>query len=419
MLAKANLQGDFMPRDFIGLQEAKELVALHTPLLPARSMPLSHLAGLMAGERITALVSSPSVTASTKDGFAVMGAQLAGASEQAPVRLKLIGSVAAGEKAEMILSQGQAVRITTGAPMPQGADAVIAVEFTREEEGHVLCLATAGPGRNVMLAGSDVAKGQVVCNAGRRLDPAIVGLLAAAGLSEAPAHPLPKVGLLATGREVIAPGEPLPSGAVYASNLVALASSLRLNNMENRSRVVDDDSTQIKQGAADLLTGCDALITSGGAWTSGRDLVKDALADMGWERIFWRVRMGPGKGVAFGLLNGKPVFCLPGGPPSNEMAYLQLALPGLLAMSGRKNAGLPLRPARLATGLTGQADWTQLWHGRLEHGPDPHLPPIFHPYEFSGRLQAMADSDAIAALPEGMTSLEPNADILVQRLAPC
>ncbi len=408
-----------MPRDFIGLQEAKELVARHTPLLPARSTPLAQLAGLVVGERIEARVSSPSVTASTKDGFAVIGAELANASDQSPARLQLVGSVAAGEKADMVLSAGQAVRITTGAPLPEGADAVIAVEFTNEEDGYVFCQASADPGRNVMLAGSDVAAGQVVCEPGLRLDPGSVGLLAAAGLAEAPAHSLPKVGLLATGREVIAPGEPLPSGAVYASNLVALASWLSLNGMEHHSRVVDDDAGQIKEGAASLLSGCDALITSGGAWTSGRDLVKAALADMGQNLIFWRVRMGPGKGVAFGLLNGKPVFCLPGGPPSNEMAFLQLALPGLLAMSGRRGAGLPLQPAFLSSELTGQSDWTQLWHGRLEYGPEPHLPPVFHPFEFSGRLRAMADSDAIAALPEGITRLEADAMILVQRLAPC
>lgn len=408
-----------MPRDFIGLQEAKELVARHTPLMPAMPMPLSRLAGLVVGQRIEARVSSPSVTASTKDGFAVRGSELTAASDQSPVRLKLVGSVAAGEKAEVSLAPGQVVRITTGAPLPDGADAVIAVEFTSEQDGHVFCLASADPGRNVMKAGSDVAAGQVVCEPGQRLDPGMVGLLAAAGLEEAPAHPLPKVGLLATGREVVAPGEPLPKGAVYASNLVALASWLSLNNMEQSSKVVDDDTSQIKDGASSLLADCDALITSGGAWTSGRDLVKAALAEMGLELIFWRVRMGPGKGVAFGLLDGKPVYCLPGGPPSNEMAFLQLALPGLLAMSGRSDAALPLQPARLEGELTGQSDWTQFWHGSLEYGADPHLPPVFHPYDFSGRLKAIAKSDAIAALPEGMSRLGPGASILVQRLAPC
>ncbi len=408
-----------MALDFIGLSEAKDLVERHTPLLPPRPLPLARLAGLVAGGRVTARVSSPSVTASTKDGFAVRGAELSSASPGSPVRLKLIGAVAAGEKADMTLGPGQAVRITTGAPRPRDADAVIAVEFTREDGGNIFCQASADPGRNVMAKGADVAAGQVVCEAGRLLDPAVVGLLAAAGLSEVPAYPLPKVGLLATGREVIAPGEPLPSGAVYASNLVALASWLSLNNMAQRSRVVDDDILQIKDGAADLAADCDALITSGGAWTSGRDLVKAALAEMGMELIFWRVRMGPGKGVAFGLLNGKPVFCLPGGPPSNEMAFLQLALPGLLAMSGRRDAGLPLTPARLASQLSGQADWTQLWHGRLQPVSDPCEPPYFHPFEFSGRLKAMAESEAIVSLPEGLERLEPGAAIMVQRLARC
>ncbi|KMY67073.1 hypothetical protein AAU61_14155 [Desulfocarbo indianensis] len=408
-----------MPRDFIGLDEARRLVMDHSPLSPPREFPLASLAGLVAGQDILAKVSSPSVTASTKDGFAVLGGDLAEARPDAPACLDLAGSVAAGEMATAALAPGQAMRITTGAPLPPGADAVIAVEFTREENGRVFCLADAAPGRNVMRAGSDVARGETVCRAGRRLDPARVGLLAAAGLDQAPAHPLPKVGLLATGREVVAPGAPLPLGAVYASNLVSLAAWLGINGMGNLSRVVDDDAGQIKQAAAALMADCDALITSGGAWTSGRDLVKEALAEMGLELIFWRVRMGPGKGVAFGLLEGKPVFCLPGGPPSNEMAFLQLALPGLLAMAGRRDCGLPRTPARLACALKGQADWTQLWHGRLEPSQEAARPPLFRPYEFSGRLKAMADSDAIAALPEGMERLDQGAVAMVQRLAPC
>lgn len=408
-----------MSRDFIGLDEARRLVMDRTPLSPPRIFPLAALPGLVTGRDILARVSSPSVTASTKDGFAVSGGDLAGACPASPVCLLLAGSVAAGEKAAAGLAAGQAVRVTTGAPLPPGADAVIAVEFTREENGRVFCLADAEPGRNVMRAGSDVAQGESVCRAGRRLDPACVGLLAAAGLDQVPAHPLPKVGLLATGREVVAPGAPLPLGAVYASNMVSLAAWLGINGMGNLSRVVDDDAGQIKQAAAALMADCDALITSGGAWTSGRDLVKEALADMGLELVFWRVRMGPGKGVAFGLLDGKPVFCLPGGPPSNEMAFLQLALPGLLAMAGRRESGLPLTPARLACPLSGQADWTQLWHGRLEPVNDAAQAPLFRPYEFSGRLKAMADSDAIASLPEGVELLDKGQVVMVQRLAPC
>lgn len=279
----------------------------------------------------------------------------------------------------------------------------------------MLCLADAPPGKNVYPAGSDVAPGQMVIQGGQVVTPSLAGFLAAAGCHQALAHPLPRVGLLATGREVVAPGQPLPPGAVYASNLVSLAAWLSLHGLEHQALVVDDQASHIQQAAQALLGPCDALLTSGGAWLSERDLVVGTLKDMGMELIFRRVRMGPGKGVALGLLDGKPVFCLPGGPPSNEMAFLQLALPGLLAMAGHGDPGLPQRPARLAAELGGDREWTQFFHGRLEPG-DPL--PLFHPLPLAGRLKAMAGSQAIARLEQGQESLPAGVTIMVQALAP-
>jgi len=325
-----------------------------------------------------------------------------------------VGSVAAGEKARQEVGPGQAVRITTGAPLPPGADAVLASEFARRQGQKVLCLAPAAPGRNVMPRGSDVRPGQVLARPGQVLTPAGVGLLAAGGWDQVPVHPRPRVGLLATGREVVAPGQSLPPGAVYASNLVALAAWLELQRMPWRSRVVDDDAGQIAGAARELLQECDALLTSGGAWTSRRDLVVGVMQELGMEMFFRRVRMGPGKGVAFGRVGQKLIFCLPGGPPSNEMAFLQLALPGLMRMAGHQDPGLPRIPARLATDLEGQEDWTQLWHGRLEPGEGDI--PIFRPYAYSGRLGAMARSQGIVCLPEGTARLPAGSRVRVQLL---
>lgn len=403
-----------MPEPFIGLSRALELTAERTPLLPPRPRPLSRAAGLVCAQVARARVSSPSVTASTKDGFAVRGADLAGASPENPTRLVLAGFLAAGEKANGRLEPGQAMAVTTGAPLPPGADAVLASEFAHREEDWVVCLADAEPGRNVAAKGCDVAPGQVLAEPGMRLDPATLGLMAAGGCSQVEVYPRPKAGLLATGREVVAPGHPLPQGSVYASNLVALGSWLDLHGLAAGSRVVDDDEAQIAEAAQDLLQEGDALLTSGGAWTSRRDLVVGVLRDLGMELIFRRVRMGPGKGVAFGLLQGKPVFCLPGGPPSNEMAFLQIALPGLLRMAGRPAPGLARAPARLARDLRGQSDWTQFWHGRLE--PAAEGPPVFHAFETSGRLSAMARSQAIVCLPEGQSRIPAGETVMVQVL---
>jgi molybdopterin molybdotransferase len=405
-----------MTQGYIGLARARRLVGQRVAPLAPRAAPLERLAGLVAAREARARVRAPSVTASTKDGFAVRGADLAGATAERPVVLAVVGAVAAGEPASAPVGPGQAVRINTGAPLPPGADAVLAGEFARASGAEVACLAPAEPGRNVMPAGSDLSPGDVLVRPGQRLTPAAVGLLAAGGHSGLEAHPLPRVALLATGREVIAPGQPLPSGAVYASNLTALAAWLRLEGMPPAAEVVDDDLGQIREAAGRLLSGHDALLTSGGAWTSGRDLVVAALEGLGWEQVFRRVRMGPGKGVALGLVGGKPVFCLPGGPPSNEMAFLQLGLPGLLALAGRAGPALPLLPARLAEPLAGRADWTQFWHGVLEPSGRPGEPPGFRPLPFSGRLRAMAGSQAIACLPEGRAGLAAGSGVDVQIL---
>ncbi len=404
-----------MPRDYVDFLEASALVRQRLPRLPARLLPLAQLTGLVVAQPVTACVASPSVTACTKDGYAVRSRDLEQAASHNPVTLTLVGSGQAGEPAGPRVGPGQAVRVTTGAALPPGADAVLAREVARQEGDLVRGLADAPPGKNVYPAGSDVAPGQVVVQAGQVVAPALAGLLAAAGCFEAWAHPRPRVGLLATGREVVAPGEPLPTGAVYASNLVSLAAWLELHGLAHRTLVRDDQAHEIALGAQELLADCDALLTSGGAWLSERDLVVGTLKDMGLDLIFRRVRMGPGKGVALGLIQGKPVFCLPGGPPSNEMAFLQLALPGLLGMAGHPRPGLPQRPALLAADLAGERDWTQFFHGRLE----PAQPlPRFHPLPLAGRLKTMAGSQGIVCLKQGQEHLAAGSLVRVQALEP-
>lgn len=402
-----------MPQDYISFGEALQKVKAHTPLLPPVEMELAHLAGLVTAAQVLARVASPSVTASTKDGFAVQSRDLANARPEEPVTLELIGDVVAGAPAGVSITPGKTARITTGGPLPPGCDAVLAKEFAELSGNQVICTATAEPDRNVLKKGADVDQGQVVAEAGIRLDANRVGLLAAAGCSSALVHPLPRVALLATGKEVVAPGKPLPQGGLYASNLVTLAARLSLMGCQTISEVVDDDETQIAQAVANLLSQADILLTSGGAWTSRRDLVVATLSDMGLELIFRRVRLGPGKGVAFGLLNQKPVFCLPGGPPSNEMAFLQLALPCLHLMAGRQTQGLPTTKAILTANLSGTPGWTQCFHGLLKPGDTlPH----FTPLPEGGRLKALADAQAIAILTEDQSTLESGSTVEAQIL---
>jgi molybdopterin molybdotransferase len=159
----------------------------------------------------------------------------------------------------------------------------------------------------------------------------------------------------------------------------------------------------IREKPLTCLDGYDSVLTSGGAWSSGRDLVVRILSELGWEKIYHRVRIGPGKAVAFGCYSGKPVFCLPGGPPSNTMAFLQLALPRLLKMSGGQKTGLPVRIMRLAETVIGQSDWTQFVHGWLEETSDLKL---FHPINSSSCFQMMSTADANIKISEGQSQIE-------------
>jgi molybdopterin molybdotransferase len=222
------------------------------------------------------------------------------------------------------------------------------------------------------------------------------------------------VGILATGDEVTAPGMPLGRGKLYASNMVTLSAWCRRFGMKTVSAIAPDESGALVQALRSLESRCDAVITSGGAWTGDRDLVASVLRGMGWRQVFHRVRMGPGKAVGFGLLAEKPVFILPGGPPSNLIGFLQIALPGLMQQSGRAQVALPLMRVRAGQDLSGRnTDWTHFVFGRLE----PHAPlPLFFPVARSSRLQALAEATALAAVPEGCSRIEAGTEITVQLL---
>jgi molybdopterin molybdotransferase len=337
------------------------------------------------------------VDVSFKDGYAVHSNDIARACNEAPVPLRLVGSVAAGGSWQGQVESGEALRILSGAPIPKGADAVVSEEFTQLSGETLLVTNDAHPGRNILAQGCDVRCGELLVEKGIQLDPPTIGLLAAAGYQKLPVTRLPRVAILATGDEVVAPGEPLQRGKLYASNLVTLAAWCVRYGFDVETFVARDNEGAIREKLLNCLHDYDAVLTSGGAWSGERDLVVRLLDELGWEKTFHRVRMGPGKAVALGLYLGKPVFCLPGGPPSNHMAFLQLALPGLRRMSGMRDSGLPVQKMRLAETIRGQSDWTQFVHGRLEETQDL---PLFYPLYPPSRLQMMSATDAIVKIPE-------------------
>ncbi|MFC1901787.1 molybdopterin-binding protein, partial [Chloroflexota bacterium] len=225
------------------------------------------------------------------------------------------------------------------------------------------------------------------------------------------------VAVVAVGDEVVAPGGHLHPGQLYASNLVTMVAWLASFGIPCDTAVVEDSEAIIKRELRSHLAGADVILTSGGAWGSERDLVVGVLDELGWQVVFHHVRMGPGKGIAFGLWEGKPVFCLPGGPASNEMAFLQLALPGILRMSGENRHPLQTVSARLAENVGGRhRAWTEFKDAVLSCDAEGNY--TVKLYRNRSRLQAIASANGLVCIPEGTVFLEPGEVVPVQILAP-
>ena len=398
----------------IGLEEALSMVLGTLKRLSPVVLPVNEVCDLVAAEDLFASADCPSATSSLKDGYAVVSKDIEGASKDYPVKLRVTGMSAAGDNIAESVEPGLAIKVLTGALLPRGADAVISVEFTREQANQVLCLKNAEPGRNVLSRGTDVETGELVVSKGEMLTPALTGLMAAGGVNRISVFPRPCVGIIATGDEVVAPGHPLKPGQLYASNLVTLNSWLQHFGMQGKTRVVKDDPEEIRRTFTSMLSDVDAFLTSGGAWKSERDLTVRVLDEMGWELIFHRVRIGPGKAVAMGMLDRKPVFCLPGGPPSNEMAFLQLALPGLLQIAGRSPIPFGIKKVRLASKVGGDPTWTQFYQAILERrGKEWWGVPM----QMKSRIQSQARAEALIKVPEGVDKLEAGDIIEVQVLS--
>lgn len=397
----------------MGYEEALKLILETISPLGSTSIELAECSDRIISEDLYSLVNSPSVDASMKDGYAVLSEEINQATPQNPVQLKIIGTAAAGCPANESLTPGTAIRILTGAKIPDKANSVLAEEFSQRRGDVLTVFDNAEPGRNILSKGVDIKTEELIATKGIRVSPGMTGLLAAAGHGTLPVHHRPRIAILATGDELVLPGQKLTPGKLYASNLEMLKAWCLRYGMPTTFSILSDKKEVITKEIARVIETHDAVITSGGAWTGDRDFVARTLDTLGWKKFFHSIRIGPGKAAGFGILKNKPVFLLPGGPPSNLTAFLQLALPGLLRLGGHNDTSLPKIMVKLQDEVKGRhINWTQFKYGQLK-ARDGHT--MFKDLNLASRLQSMALAQGVIAIPEGVKSL-PAGTILSAQL---
>jgi len=390
----------------IPLEEALAHVLERVAPLAPRRFPLAVAAGLVLAEAVTSPEDVPPFANTAMDGYAVRAADTAGAAPDAPVRLPVVGEVAAGHPAARALDAGEAMRIFTGAPMPDGADAVVMVERTErlDDGATVAVLVEVESGLHVRSAGDDLRAGDAVFAAGEVISPGHLGVLAGIGAADVLAHPRPRVGVLSTGDELAPAGEPLGPGQIRDSNRIALLALVAQSGFDpvDLGLIRDDEaaiSAAIEEGAAT----CDAVLTSGGVSMGDIDLVKvvlDRLGEMRWMQIAIR----PAKPFAFGVVGERatPVFGLPGNPVSSMVSFELLARPALRRRSGRTDLQRPEVPAVAGEPFRrGRDEKVHYVRVVAERRADGVLSVRSAGGQGSHHLTAMARADGLAVLPDG------------------
>ncbi len=329
------------------VDEAVARILVDVPRMPAESVPLRGARGRVLAADLIARIDVPSFDNSAMDGYAVRAVDTRGTTPENPVVLRLVGTVAAGAVGPGI-GPGEAAAVMTGAPIPEGADAVVMVEDTDGSRSGTVAIRVACPvGRHCRRRGADVAAGTTVLISGTRLSPARLGVAASIGQATLAVTRRPVISVLSTGDELVEPGSPLGAGQIYSSNNAALTALIEEAGGAARDHGTAPDDLDATIAALEAaIEGADAVLTTGGVSVGAFDYVKEAHARLGAEMDFWRVRMKPGKPLAFGRVRraGRvvPLFGLPGNPVSCLVNFAQFVRPWIRSAQGDPRPFLPV-----------------------------------------------------------------------------
>ncbi len=417
----AGVMAEPFPAEGLSLGQARSRVlAALQPLSGSEQVPLAAALGRVSAAPVRAQEAVPGFRASIMDGYAIAD----GLPPQLGQAWRLVGRSAPGSPFARVLGANEAIRILTGAPVPEGARRVLPqelvqrVEPTAAEAGaagiQLAAAASATPW--IREADEETAPGQELLPAGVRLGPADLGRLASCGVADLAVKPAPRIGLLISGDELVPAGTPRGPGQIWESNGTLLEALLaRLGHDVCHRLVVADDPDALRAALLQLAHSCDVVVSTGGVSAGDSDWIRPLLAELGMV-TFWKLFLKPGRPFAFGQLGGRPFFGLPGNPVAAAITALQLLWPALQVLEGGEPVELPRLRVRLASRVKRGAGRPELARARLQVGSDGALLALVEGSQASSRIGSLQGADLLLEIPAELGVLEAGTELWAQLL---
>ena len=397
----------------ISVEKALQTIHDAAGALPSRVLPISNCAGYILDEEIVATENVPPFDNSAMDGYAVIAADLLDASYEQPVLLNVIDIIQAGKVSEKKLRNGQAMQIMTGAPLPEGADAVIMAEQTEKtQDGKVKFFTTVVTNENCRRAGDDIKIGSSVFQKGRQLKPYDIGVLASIGRTKVRIIPRPRIAILSTGDELAAIDRPLPPGKIRTSNNYTLQVLIGKLGAEVIDLGIVKDTLQDTNEKLQKALFADIILTSGGVSVGEFDFVGEALKHAGVNIKFWKVKQKPGKPLMFGTLDEKLFFGLPGNPVSSIICFELFVVPAIKKMSGLSDTTPLCIKAESGETITKKPGLRHFLRGFVvKENNIFKVSPTKN--QSSGALSSLSQANCLIDLPEEKENIRPGEEVSV------
>ncbi len=399
------------------VEQALQKILEAVSVLDAENVPIMETLGQVLAEDIVSTVTVPPLDNSSMDGYAVRSADTRGAAEKTPKTLKVIDTVIAGGISKKEVTPGTAIRIMTGAPIPPGADSVIQFENTDDAKNkdaslnqtptQVNIFVAASPAQNIRRAGEDIAQGKTILKKGAVLRPAEIGLAASIGRSHLKVVQRPVVAVISTGDELTELGKPLPAGRIYDSNTYSIAALVKRYGCVPKILGIARDNEKDLLKKLKQAQDADMLLTTGGVSMGDYDMVKDIIARDG-NMVFWKVKVKPGKPLAFGKINGRdkngkprsiPHLGLPGNAASCMVSFELFVRPALLKMMGKINVTKPTVSAIIEDSVKNN-DGRRIYNRAVVEKRDGHYYARVSGPQGSGMITSMSQANALVIIPE-------------------